>query len=389
MKATRQLILFFLVIFLPVQTNAWAKSKLNKSVSSSLPADITFLIADLKYNSVDGVKICEVQNGSYSVFSGWDFLNGAEELVPTMFEEFINSYTSNFWYALKDVTDPKFRTHFLNGPWTNVVNYNGLLTNNKFLKAASKAPSNIYSISDYKGIAWIGPRWIKSVTDFRENYPGVLLMDAAMIPYTGDKYLMTQLFANDEHLVKLKPRWNLYPKTYTPTLAQEICADLNCDIVVIKPRKTALGNGVIIASADELDSILSYILDSSKSSLAADPDPSYNYWSRDKCDSFLVEQFITSDPVLVPQFDDQPYDGTMRVVFFLYYDNQEMNIHFLEAHWKLPKLPVNSEGTLTEIHKSYGKTPHFTFVDDAILDEVKRQLAEGLPYMYKQMLGID
>jgi hypothetical protein len=80
----------------------------------------------------------------------------------------------------------------------------------------------------------------------------------------------------------------------------------------------------------------------------------------------------------------------MRVIFFLYYDNKEMHIHFLGGYWKFPRLPINSSGgSLNAIHKSYGEPPHYAFIDDDILDEVKRQLAEGLPYLYKQMLGID
>jgi hypothetical protein len=390
MKNVRPLILFFLILFLPVQNTVWAKSKKTPQtpVKTSLPADITFLIADLKYNEQDGVKICEIQNGIFSVFSGWDFLNGGDGLVPTMFQEFISQYHDNFWYALTNISDPKTREKIQLTPWTNVNSFGKLLQNPQFLAAAKKPPRNKYSISDYNGIAWVGPFFVSSVSEYRKNYPGVLLLDAAIIPYSGDKYLMTKLFAADEHLVKLKPKWGLYEKKYTKNLAKKICDDLDSDIVVIKPRKSALGNGVIIASHDELDSILSYILTTSSETLEGDPDTSFSYWGKDRCDSFLVEQFIPSDPVLVPQFEDQPYDGTMRVVFFLYYDNQQMKIEFLEGHWKLPKLPVDSGGTLTEIHKSYGKTPHFTYVDDAVLDEVKRQLSEGLPYLYKQMLGI-
>lgn len=390
MKTTRALVLFFLVLVLPLHTNAWAKSKKSSEISlkESLAADITFLIADLKYNEKDGVKICEIQNGIFSVFSGWDFLNNAEGLVPTMFKEFLERYQTNVWYAVTNISDPKFRDRFLQSDWTNVASYNGLLSNQLFIDASKNTPANKYSLADYAGIAWVGPLFVKSVPEFRAQYPGVLLLDAAVIPYSGDKYLMTQLFSANEQAAKLKPKWNLYSKKYYHSLFKKICDDLESDIVVIKPRKSALGNGVIITSYGELDSILSYILTTPKEILSADPDPSYSYWAKDKCDSFLVEQFIPSDPVLVPHFDHQPYDGTMRVVFFLYYDNQEMKIEFLEAHWKLPKLPVDSGGTLTEIHKSYGKTPHFTLVDDVTLEEVKRQLSEGLPYLYKQMLGI-
>lgn len=384
MQRLRSLFLFALMIVLPLQIHA-------KSIpveKTALTADITFLIADLKYNAQDGVKICEIQNGSFSLFSGWDFLNGTEAAVPQLFTDFIDQYHNQVWYSLTSIADPKFREHFLSLPWIDIVNYQTLLKTKSFKKNAKIMPANIFSISNYMGIAWVHPNAIKSVSAFRRDYPGVLLMDAAMIPYSGDKYLMTKLFANDEHLIRLKPRWNSYPKQYTPTLAAQICSELETNIVVIKPRRSALGNGIIIASADELDGILHYIFTNPNNQLASDPDSSYNYWARDRCDTFLVEQFIPSDPVNVPQLDNQLYDCTMRVVFFLYYDNQEMNIHFLEGHWKVPKLAVNSGGTLTEIHKSYGKTPHFAFVDEEVLNEVKRQLAEGLPYLYKQMLGI-
>ena len=45
------------------------------------PADVCFMIADLKYSAKQGVKICEVQQGCLSLFNGDNFRNPHEESI--------------------------------------------------------------------------------------------------------------------------------------------------------------------------------------------------------------------------------------------------------------------------------------------------------------------
>src|SRR5438105_280604 len=82
--------------------------------------------------------------------------------------------------------------------------------------------------------------------------------DAASRPYWIDKYKMTSLFNNHPLLATIKPEWGLYPKTYTPTLADQIIQDIPSDFFVIKPRGSFVGRGVIIVAKKNLDSTLKY-----------------------------------------------------------------------------------------------------------------------------------
>lgn len=185
-------------------------------------------------------------------------------------------------------------------------------------------------------------------------------------------------------LKKLRPKSQLYEKNDLQNLAKKILQDFESDLLVIKPTNSTQGQGVIILHRESLKEVIDYLFNAeNRKVLAKEDDLSYRYWALDRNNVFLVEQFIPSDPVNVPQFDNRQYDGTMRVVLLLVYSQKKFKLDILEGHWKLPKVSLSEEGTLNERHKSYGKMDNFAAVNPEVLEKVTLQLREGLKELYE------
>jgi hypothetical protein len=196
---------------------------------------------------------------------------------------------------------------------------------------------------------------------------------------------MTQLLDADPSLAAIKPRWGSYTKAYSPGLAAKICQDLQCDTFVIKPRGAFLGHGVIIVKKDELDKILQYILIPSQQ-LANDKDLAYSYWARDQFDTFLVEEFVTSDLISLPHLKNKIFQPTMRIVFVLVHTQGTYHVHFLGSYWKTPPLALDEDGPFMNKHKDFCEPPYYAAVEPAILERVQDQLRATMPILHQKML---
>lgn len=196
---------------------------------------------------------------------------------------------------------------------------------------------------------------------------------------------MTQLFAEDELLSTFKPKWGNYKKNYTKELAAHIAHDLQCDTFVIKPRGEFLGKGVIITQKENLDEVLYYII--TKNGILADnKDPAYTSWKNDPFDSFIVEEFVTSDLIAIPHLENRIYQPTMRVAFLLVYNKQCHHVHFLGGYWKTPLLSLHEEGDFMHKNKDICKPPYYYAVDEKTMQLVQEKLCIALPILHKKML---
>ncbi len=353
-----------------------------------IEADLSFLIADMKYSKEEGVKICEVQQGTLSVFRGIDYLNGTDCLVESSVVENLLQYPFRIFYKEHYIASKALRQKLANTEAHNFSTIRSLIENDDFLNGALIAPNDPENLFDYHTLVISSPKIIPSVSDFKERFPGVLVLDQSSYPYWIDKYKMSELFKGDPILETIKPAWGLYPKVYHQDLATTITDELKGEIFVIKPRGSFKGNGVIIVEKNNLDNVLQLIL-RDKNRLKYEKDPAMKYWASERNTSFIVERFHASDPVKAPFLDNEYYDGTIRTVFLIRYHKKEIEIDFIESHWKLPKLPLKASGSLNERHKSFGEPPHFAAVPRSIQVEVERQLREALPILYKRMLGIE
>jgi hypothetical protein len=353
---------------------------------SKYPVDISFLIADLKFSKEHGVKICEIQNGIQSTFYGDLHNNGEPGIISLNFQSVLSQFPFKKWTISSQYAHKCLRDVIAQAPdWENFSNLTSILNDDKFLEAATKVPSNPNDIFQYEGMLSTRVNNIKNYESFRQMYPGIVLMDAATIPFWTDKYKMSQLFNRNPILASIKPEWGLYPKIYSESLAENIINDIPSDLYVIKPRGSFLGYGVIIVSKEKLDSTLKYILTDSKE-LRRDPDKSYNHWNIDSSDTFIIEKFYPSDPLTIAHLKNKVYHPTMRIAFFLIYNNQEIIFEILGYYWLLPVKSVDQKGSLNERYKAFCKEPYYEVVSDETISLVEEQLRNVMPLFYHEML---
>lgn len=360
-------------------------------------ADISLLSLDLKYNKQDGVKICEMQQGIISLhYSFFDDENRIITHIGDTLCDLLEDYAEEFWVVMggictsfHDGLDKRFET---TEHWHPLNTSKSLLKNSQLLNKKSKTADNPNLISDYHGLVVKANKTGFPLEEFHEKYPGILILNEAFYPkhnndHRDDKYNTSLMFTGDERLENLKPQWKLYPKKHSEKLINQILHDFSSEMLVIKPRAGCCGYGVLIITKEELDKTLRYIF-GNKKNLKTNEDPSYKYWSIDKHKDFIIEEYIPSDPVQFSLLGHEGlYDGTMRVGVCLTYDDHEINFHFLEGCWKLPPLPLESEGTLNEKHKSKYRIPFLIKIDSETQTEVERALCEALPILYEKLVA--
>ncbi|MGA8163692.1 MAG: hypothetical protein WB791_01550 [Waddliaceae bacterium] len=342
--------------------------------------DVSFLVVDLKYNEKQGVKICEVQRTSVSVFKGYNLFGGTGFLAK-QFSEILSPYFTTIWAM---TGDSQFRQALKNEGYFSIRNLDELLQHPLFLEKAALPVDDPYRLDHYHGIIYAKKKDVGALRQLKQDYPGIVVMDAA-IP-RDDKYFWNTLLESNERSARVKPCWKLYEKTYHSSLANTIINDLQCDLFVIKPVNATRGLGVIIVDKDRLDKTLKLILDDPKA-LKNTSDPSYEHWLYCSSSHFLVEEFIESDPVAFPPESSNLYDSTMRIPMILLYHQKNIQIHFLKGVWKLPKKPLSKKGSLNDRHKSRAK--HFCKVSQRVQEAVEKQLSEAFIPVYERLLQRD
>lgn len=369
------------LFFLAISTGIAAQEGVDEYV---LPVDITYLVADLKYNSEQGVQICEIQQGRASRFVGFDYIHEGKGLIVEQLAKALQGYHRKGWFLKNDIRDPDTERTLTAIGWRGFESIEDLLEDEEFVSVASIPVEQLSSVSEYGGVLFARYSSLRPYYEFREKYPNVVVLDDATLGYCGDKLKSSLLFTHP-NLEKFKPTWNLYTKEYTVDLANQIMEDMGTDLVVIKPRRAAKGNGVIVCSSQNLDETLEYIL-TGEDLLLDDPDPSYRYWAYDKSQSFLVESYASSIPTPVAHLDHRYFDPTMRVVYVLVHSDHQIHLHFLGSYWKLPGMSLDQEGCLNDLHKSCGKLPYFSKVDPELDEEVQTQVRECFRNLYEIML---
>ena len=331
-------------------------------------ADITFIIIDFKFNKTDKLKVCEIQNGLHSQFTGSYFLNPDYPIIPEKFVNYMDQFNVPCHTVFHRIQDSRLRSTLKSSK-----RWKKHFPKVKLKRSFANDSSDIRS---YKNIVFSSINGISNST----KTSGALIMDRAINEFWVDKEKMSRNF-DTEILREFKPRWGVYPKVYSKNLSQTIINELECDTFVIKPLSSFLGNGVIIVSKEELDDVLKKIITNAKE-LKDNPDNSFSYWSKDNHDSLVVEQFIESDPVTV---NGQIKDPTMRSVIMMSYSKGEIDIEIFETYGMLPK---RTEGTLNEIHKSYVKPPYFYKIETQLKEEIESYVTDLSAKFYKQILQL-
>lgn len=321
-----------------------------------LVQDITFAIADLKFNPETGtIKLLEFGDGARSKYMGYDRLHG----VGALWAQFWN-YLSQFglpMWCIRMPGDPASRntmspsTFFgLGGKTTS-----GVADLQRKLISTIFEQQQFVSLQDcfnYKALALV--RWgraAQATARFKTIFSNVLFVGDPINELIRNKYYTNQLFVETE-LQQYRPKCIVCPRQYSPELASQIIAELQSNIVVIKPPNASKGRGIIMAHQEELDSVLKLILLHPEQIENKDPDTSLGYWTTDESMGntiFLAEEYIASKNIIV---EGKIYDPTLRLVFALHKDHEGSHVTFFDGYWKLPAKSLTEEGTLTEKHKS-------------------------------------
>lgn len=359
---------------------------------ASLPVDISFFIADIKYEK-NKLKILEFGQGPRSRFKGHDTLYG-KGTIWSNFWTYLKQFNLPIWYVGPNLDQKSVKEEMAFNtlralPNTYAVNSIKELKEHEAFKThlKKKAPQDPYAISDYQGIAIFRHKNASSteLKKFKSSFPAMIVVDQASSPYVNNKYLTSLLF-NDEQHIHFRPQGKTYEKVYYPTLAQKIINDFNCDVYVIKPLDGFKGDGVIMVRKNNLNIVLYNILNKTQA-IKESKNPTYNHWAKDKNKKFIVEEYEASKLIHV---DGLTYDPTMRIVFCLHYNQGKIGLNYLGGYWKLPPKGLEEEGTLIEKSKSK-INPNRAITSAQISDEdrqhVEEILNQLLPHLYQKMLN--
>lgn len=356
--------------------------------SPPFPVDVSFLVIDMKYNSERGVQICEIQHGVPSIFKGERFsYDGKSYIAENLIKELSRFYPKS-WAEVNFIADVSVREEInKSSRWSAFKNATSLMNNTVFKRKASQPPSQPDDLSTYHGFVLMSAIKSSSREKLRNKYPGIVPIDNASYMYAKDKLKMSELLQGDPLTEQHKPKWGIYQRKYNPNLAEIINEDIGSDILVIKPLGEYKGTGVLIINKEDLPQALEGILQKVPNQSLLD-DPAYQYWLTSDASSFIVEEFIDSDPIVVPHLDNKVYSPTLRLAFLLYYNKGTVDIVCLGGYCSLPKKALSEEGTLNEKYKSCCELPYYCKPDPEMRINSEAQLKEVLYIVYKKMLGI-
>jgi hypothetical protein len=350
------------------------------------PIDVSFMVADLKYNTKQGVKICEIQHACLSLFNGDTFCSLEEKSIHKELLRTLSLYNESGWIVANSIADKNLvSTVASSSCWRSPENIIALLSDPDFMNQAKQSVRDMYDLSSYKGFLYINGSQLCVISDFEKRFPGIIVLDKSSFPFWIDKYQMTKLFGEDKVLSTFKPKWGNYKKIYNKKLATKIADDLQCDTFVIKPRGEFMGKGVIITQRQDLDEVLFYII-TKNGKLAESKDAAYMTWKKDTFDSFIVEEFVASDPITISHLENKMYQPTMRVAFLLVYNKHCHHVDFLGGYWKTPSLSLDEEGDFMHKNKDICEPPYYSPVDAKIMQLVQQELRIALPLLHARML---
>ena len=329
--------------------------------NDSLPADISFLFADLKYNDQNNddekIKICEFGGIMAGMANTQVMINSIEETLITpywnLFWHYAKKYNKPLWYIGENtpaITKELFAVggkYFANlSSFTKYLDTTITYDKKSCDKKSHRSPKNSKNIKDCAGILILANNTsVKTRQKFMQTYPDVLVANRYVRRFTL-KQKAYKLFHEDAELRPYMPRLKSYNKKYTSNLAQQICTDIPTDYFVIKPIDAMQSKGVVMTDKAGLDGVLKLILRDTITILPT-AHKSLSHWKKDANMTFFVEEYAPSKTIII---NKKTYDPTMRLVFFMSHEAGKIKINVVAGYWKIPVKALSEEGTLTEKH---------------------------------------
>ncbi len=363
-----------------------------------LPADISFVVADVKYDN-GKLKFCECGDGIYMSF------RTAQVRLNNNVQHVVSPYWGIFWNYLAQFNLPIWLIGNAHQAEAMAVeelkkvggcalkNLSQLEEQTSFKKQCCSefAPSS--KISNYKGIIVFrahkeGEREGKKYKEFQRKHPEFLYVNATARKHFKRKDRTYRLFS-EANLTQYIPRFKIYPAIYSDTLAEQIAADLDTNMFVLKPPFNSLSNGVNAVDNQGLDSLLRLIL-KDKNKIAPRSHRSLAYWRRTNEKNIVATEYVPSRTIVK---DGKLYDPTMRIVFMMHQDNNTLSITPITGFWKIPVKSLNDkDATLTDKHITIAHAGAYysgILVDKDDWNSVEQTLKDILPELYLTMLELE
>ena len=348
--------------------------------------DITLLMVELKYDDQQGIKICEIQPVCFSSFLGCDYVYKRNGVIGRSITQYLSQFGHSFWFMNPDVSHIKVRKQFFKQGWKPFSTLEVLSSIKEIQKNGSKTIQDRSNLLDYHAIIYPKYRKRSNFKNVESKFSALVFIDKAFIPYLYDKYSQSLLFKGNPILEQAKPKWILCSKKSSHELFDEITTSIESDLFVIKPKESNQGKGVIIVSKNDLEKTLKIIVDQDKN-LKNNHDRGFNYWATDSSQTFLVEQFIETSPLIIEEMENRPFDVTFRLAVAFVYHKNALHLHFLGHYCDLPDIPLDSAGSLNDKHRTSLSISKTIKTPAAIKDKIYAQLKVPLLLMYKRVLG--
>lgn len=315
------------------------------AVEKKIPDDISFCIADLKYDGKN-LKVLEFGDCGQSLFNGHDALYGRGS-VWEKFWNYLARFNMPVWYVgyAGKSTGSDALDRIGGQSAQSIVRLQGAVE----LDARAKGMRNL---KNYQGIVFVRRDHQRpAIEAMRRKFPSIIFVNQVAYPHVVNKHNTNLLFQDDQELKVYRPACKSCKKRYTPLLAQSIIDEMKSDLYVVKPIDGSRGRGVIFVTKDELDVTLRTILyDREVLKKMSNQSPyCYGFWLLGKAKNFLVEEYVPSKKITV---EGKQYDATMRLVFATYRINGKVGVDILGAYWKLPAKAISEQGSFVDKHRS-------------------------------------
>lgn len=372
---------FFLLLIFSSASAEYTK----EFAESEYSVAVAFLVADFKYNDAQGVKLCEVKQASTSLFTMGRFMHDGECVTSKKFVEIMGQWGVRGWNHKTTPCDGTLRNFLNNDPlWTSTSFINNILKDPDYKYALESPFYNPKDISQYAAFAYGKRNQVKQILQSPSTYQRVIVIDEPTFSYWIDKLKMAELFTLNSTLEKVRPIWkNCIKKDDPEELYQSILEEIPGDYVVIKPRTCFKSKGIMLVHKENLLEILTLIM-TTPPELSKHQDKTLRYWAKDSMSSFLVEEFIESDPVQTES--GRLFDTTYRTTFIAVYEKDAITLHLLDTYLKYPKLALDEPGKYADKHISNIHVKEVGTIPPERLIEIERQLSEPLLLMFENML---
>ena len=296
----------------------------------SLPADICFGCADIKYN--DGqFKIVECGDGIYMSLRATDVVMNNKQY------NLVAPFWGLLWHQLAQFDIPVWHVEGTSSKEALAVSeykklgaryqpsLAALESSLDFQDAEYQVKASSKKITDCAGIivfaaASESSRDGVTYQEFKKKHPLFIYVNSTARHYLKRKDNTYKLF-QAAGLADYIPQFKVFPRAFSTETVQQIKQAFPEEkLLVIKPTFSSLSMGVNVVSSVGLNSFLKTILKHPEK-ISPQASRGLAFWRTTKQPQFIASEYVPSKTIYK---DGKPYDPTMRVMFILYHNDGQI-----------------------------------------------------------------